>query len=697
MEEHRLRPLLAPRSIALVGASTRPGSVSNMTVDTLVRSGYAGEVTLINPKYQEISGYVCLPALDALDSPVDMAILGVGSHNLEDVFEQAVTAKARSLVIFDGCYLDGEEPPLLLERLRRRAHETGIPVMGGNGMRFYNFDTNCHASFYPVGERKAGGITMVAHSGSVATVLGFNDPRYRFNLLISSGQEIGASVADYVDYALTVPSTRVIVLFMETARDPPGLVVALQRAAEHDIPVICKVGRTEKISRLALSHTGALTGSDDAFAAAVRRAGAIKVDDIDEMMSTAALLANGRRPGSGGFASVTDSGGLRELAIDLAHEMNVEYATLSPETHNALRTALPDILPVSNPLDAAGPLDEGFVQVFANALSIMAGDKSVAVLGFETDVRDDFIYNQQIFDIARNLSDTTDKPVVFFSSFADVYNRGIADEFMDRGIPVIGGLRRTLAAVKNTLLRRDLLHHSELEKANPPERLPISNTIEATRVALSRGESLDEAASLELLQQAGVTTVRFERHENLAATIEAANCLGYPVVLKTAEAGQLHKTDARGVSLDLPNDLALSTAYADLQSRLGPAVIVAEMITSGVELAFGCVDDPDYGPLVSVSAGGALVELLADRAFALAPFGPTSALNLITSLKMARLLDGYRGRPAVSMDRLAEALSKFSVLCAALKGCFTEIDVNPVIVGTDHAIAVDALIIGTSR
>ena len=523
MEEHRLRPLLAPHSVAVVGASKRPGTVSNETVTTLAKSGYNGAVTLINPKYDEISGFVCRASLDAIDSPVDMAILAVGSHNLEVVFEQAIAANARSLVIFDGCYLASEAPPRLLTRLRERAHETGIPVMGGNGMGFYNFDTSCYASFYPIDQRKAGGIAMVAHSGSVATVLGFNDPRYRFNLLISSGQEIGASVADYVDYALTVPTTRVIALFMEAARDPAGLVIALERAAERDIPVVvCKVGRTEKSSVLALSHTGALTGSDDAFAAALRRAGAIKVDDVDEMMSTAALLSNDRRPGAGGFASVTDSGGLRELAIDLAHEMGVEYATLSAATHDALRSALPDILPISNPLDAAGPLDDGFVDVFANSLSIMAADESVAILGFETDVRDDFIYNDRVFDLAKNLTNLTAKPVLFFSSFADVYNRAIADDFMDRGIPVIGGLRKTLAAVKNALQRRDLLLDRKLESAHPPASLPGANLIEVACERLSAGQSLDEAASLALLSQVGVQVVHFESHNDRESVLRSA-------------------------------------------------------------------------------------------------------------------------------------------------------------------------------
>ena len=331
------------------------------------------------------------------------------------------------------------------------------------------------------------------------------------------------------------------------------------------------------------------------------------------------------------------------------------------QTHGGYEVTLPDILPISNPLDAAGPLDDGFAQVFADGLSILSRDPGVSVLGFETDFRDGFIYNEEIFASAANLGELTDKPVLFYSSFADVSNPGIADQFMDRGIPVIGGLRKTLAAVKCALSWRDLRQHRLLEAKNPPSGLPDSNAIDAARRQLAGGRSLDENATLQLLSNSGIRVARFERHHTLEGTIQAATRIGYPVVLKTAERGQLHKTETGGVKLNLIDEAQLIHAYEDLSTRLGTQVIIAEMADSGVELALGCVNDADYGPVVSVSAGGALIELLDDRVFALAPFGVTTARRMLEGLKLASMLQGYRDGVATSTTQLAQALSNFSV------------------------------------
>ena len=216
--------------MALVGASPRPGSFGNALVRVLRDGGFRGTIHPVNPNYREVEGLPCHPSVAALPVPPDLAVLGVAGARLEAAMDDAIAGGARAALIFDNCQLENDTAPPLLDRLRRKAEAAGLPVCGGNGMGFYNFDTGTHASFQPPPNRPPGGITLIAHSGSVFVLLAANDPRYRFNLVVSPGQEIGATVADYMDYALDQPSTRVIALFIETVRDPAGFVAALEKA-----------------------------------------------------------------------------------------------------------------------------------------------------------------------------------------------------------------------------------------------------------------------------------------------------------------------------------------------------------------------------------------------------------------------------------------------------------------------------------
>ena len=231
--QHRLARLLAPHSIALVGASPRLGGVGRGMVETLVAGGFSGDLHLINPRYPQIDGRACLATLADLDEAPDLVIAGVGAANIEAVFDQAIEVGAGGLVVFDACHGENQKGIPLTVRLRDKAAEADLPVCGGNGMGFYNLSARCHASFYSLPQMRPGGITLIAHSGSVFTVLALNDQRYRFNLVVSPGQEIGAYLDEYVEYALaqseTAPGS--LRLFMEAARRPEAFATALAKAA----------------------------------------------------------------------------------------------------------------------------------------------------------------------------------------------------------------------------------------------------------------------------------------------------------------------------------------------------------------------------------------------------------------------------------------------------------------------------------
>ncbi len=687
---HRLDPLLKPRSMALVGASARVGSVGHSMVTCCLRGGFAGEVFLVNPRYDEIEGAACAGSLSDLGCVPDMVVAGVGGVHMEALFEEAVSLGVPAITVFDACHGKARDGGSLVERLRDMARDAGIAVCGGNGMGFLNIAERCHASFYNAGQLKPGGITLIAHSGSVFTVLALNDPRYRFNLVISAGQELGAYVDEYIDFALTQPETRVIAIFMEAARRPEAFSQALARAQDANVPVVaCKVGRTEESARFARSHSGALTGDDAAYDALFEHYGVIRADTVDELMNTALLLEQGRTVGQGGLGIVTDSGGLRELVVDRAKYRGVALARLSEDTRNTLRKALPEELVADNPVDAAGSLSKEFSAPFADALSILGGAPEVAAIGYEIDARDDYIYLDRLFRLAEQLPETTDKPCFVFSSFSCANNRALADRLADLGVPLINGQDEMLSAVRNLFKLRA---YTEAEGEKGPVATAPEAIVEPWRARLGSGQALSEAEGLALLGDFGIAAAKSAGAETEAETLEAARRLGFPVVLKTAS-GLAHKSDAGGVRLNIPDEAQLKETYRELSAALGPSVLVQTMVPAGVEIAFGCVADPDFGPLVMVSAGGTLIEYIGDHVHALAPFGVATARRLIDRLGVRPLLDGARGAEAADVEALAQALSRFSIMCAAMGSGLAEADVNPVVAGPRGCIAVDTLIV----
>ena len=688
-KKHRLTPMFEARSIAVLGASERPGSFGLRLAESVLSGGFSGRIDFVNPRQSTILGRPCYRDIGELEEAADLAILGLGAANLESALRASIERGVSGAVIFDSCHDNTTAGAPLLQRLRDIAREAKLPVCGGAGMGFINTSTGCVASFYPAAHLRPGGISLIAHSGSVFTTLAMNDPRYRFDLIISPGQEIGATVDEYIDYAIARSSTQVVAVFMEAARNPEGFVSSLKRAREAGVPVVvCKVGRSEESARMAQSHTGALAGSRAAYDTVIAECGAISVSTVDEMMNVAQLCSSGRRPGPGGVGLVTDSGGLRELAMDCAAEMQSPLARLSNETMGALRAALPASLQPSNPLDCAAELTDEFAKVFERGLSILAAAPEVSMIGLEADLRDDYIYLDALEKLGLALPQITGKPCFFYSSFARANNRLLGERLAENEVPCLNGLAEMLRAVEKVQTWSDRLRE---DAGKSPFLGRHDGAFREWRKSLIDPLKPGERETLDLLSRFGIPVIRSEIAENCDAALAAATQIGYPVSLKTAADGIAHKSDHDGVRLEIGDDTMLLAAYDHLSVRLGPRVIVQAMAGKGIELAMGCVSDSDFGPLVMVSAGGTLIELLADRQFALPPFDERKALRMIESLAVARMLNGVRGAPAKDKKAAARALAKFSELCAVAGEYISEFDVNPLIVSERGAVAVDAL------
>jgi acyl-CoA synthetase (NDP forming) len=538
-------------------------------------------------------------------------------------------------------------------------------------------------------------VTFLSHSGSAFAALAFNDRGIGFNLLVSSGQEIGSTMADYMGYALGRAETKVLALLLETVRDPDGFRAQLDRAAERDVPVIAlKVGRTEAAKAMVAAHSGALAGEHGAYEALFDAYGVHEVRSLEEMADAMELFSSPRRVrGSArGIATVHDSGGERALFVDRAADLGVPFANVSSETLRTIENTLDPGLEAANPLDAWGTgIDAD--RIFRESMFALHEDDDTAAMAFVIDLtRQGEPYDEGYLQVARDVWERTTKPFCLLSNLASAVALEEASYLRDLGIPVLEGTSSGLTALRALIAHRDVRARGAIE---PPA--PVHDEVRARwRERLSTGEAMSEHEGLALLGDYGVPVVEARAASSADEAVAAAEAIGYPVVLKTATPGVLHKSDVGGVRLDLTDAEAVRIAYDDVAGRLGQPVTVGAMAPAGVEVALGIVRDPTFGPLVLVAAGGVLVELLHDRALALPPVDEAGVMRLVDRLKMRPMLDGLRGAEPGDVRSLAHAVTRLSVLAADLGELVDAVDVNPVVVAPRGCVAVDALVIPAS-
>jgi acyl-CoA synthetase (NDP forming) len=693
-ERAALERMLEARSVAVVGASVKAGSLGAQMMAELRRGGFDGAVYPVNPGYDEVDGYPCFASIGDVPEPVDLAILGVANARVERAMREAASAGAASALTFSSLFEEQpKEPgsPSLATRVAAIAREHGMAFCGGNGMGFLNVEARLRATGFPTpDDLRSGPVSFLSHSGSAFAAFAFNDRQIGFNLIVSSGQEIVTTMAAYMEYALDLASTRVLALLLETVRDPDRFVGALRLADERNVSVVAlKVGRTERSKSMVTAHSGALAGEHGAYEALFDAFGVHEVRSLDEMADTVELLACPRRVAGGdGIATVHDSGGERALFVDLANDAGVPFATISDATRRGLGDTLDPGLDAENPLDAWGTgIDAD--RIFRESLQRLHDDPSTSAVALVVDLtRQGEPYDEGYVQVARDVFASTTKPFCLLSNLTSAVAVEEAAILRGAGIPVLEGTAGGLRALGHLLAER---RHLERPEVRP--QVPVPDDVrEGWRQVLAE-RPIGEAEALRLLADYGIPTVDARAASSLDEARDVAAALGYPVALKTAAPGIAHKTEADGVRLRIVNESELEEAYADVSSRLGPDVTVARMAPEGVEVAFGVVRDPQFGPLVLAAAGGILVEVLNDRSLVMPPLDEVRARVLIGGLAIARLLEEARGRPAADVEAVARALARLSVLALDLGDLFEALDVNPVIVSPDGCLAVDALVI----
>ena len=686
-----LLAMLEARSVALVGASPRPGSFGSRMVQEVTRSASRPRVYPVNPKYADVDGLPCYPALTDLPEPVDLVLLAVPDAALPDQLALAAGCGARSAVVFGSAYE-------VRERLAATARAAGLALCGAGCMGFINVSYGLRAIGYTEADPVPDGpVALVTHSGSVFSALLRARRRLGFTLAVSSGQELVTTAPAYLDYALGRPETRVLALVLEAIRDGGALRAALARAAEQDVAVVLlTTGDSAAGKAMVAAHSGALAAADGGWEALAREYGVHRVGDLAELTDTVELFAAGLRatrpagPATGaGIAAVHDSGLERTHVVDLAAELSVPFAAIGTATKERLAGLLDPGLVPDNPLDVWGT-GASTRELFARSLTALADDPEVDAVALAIDLvpelDGDPSYPQAMLDLARH----TSKPVAVLSNLGSAIDLAAAGHLRDQGVPVLEGTRSGLLALKH------LIGHGRRPVRDGAPAGPDLARQRRGAALLTSGE-LSGAVLLSLLGEYGIGVPQIHPADSEAAVLAAAARIGYPVVLKTDEPAVLHKSDVGGVLLGVAGPEQLAAGYAEMMSRLGPRVVVCQAVPPGVELALGIARDPELGPLVVVGAGGVLVELIADRAVALPPVDLRGARDLVEGLRVRALLAGVRGAAAASMDAVLAAITGVSQLAVELGDELEALDVNPLICGPDGAVAVDALAIPRRR
>jgi acetyltransferase len=694
--------MLNPRSIAIVGASPK-GGYGGRLLNAVMRAKERIRIYPVNPNYEEINGMRAYRRIADLPEAPDLVGVVVAYNRVLDVLQECHAKKAASAVIISAGFAErGTEAGLTLQqKVAAFARETGFHFTGPNCLGVANVRDDIWAT---ASSRTLGGLTghigLVCQSGATAFgpfLLRAVDSGIGLSHIISTGNEIDLDFSDFARYLVEDAHTRVIAGFVEGFKDVGKFITVARLAAERGKPIVLiKIGRSESGARAARSHTAAMTGADALYDAVFRQYGVIRVQDYDELLEVSQLLARARKPKKPGVAVVSHSGGISSLTADMLGQAGHELPALTDRARNGINGILKDFGWAANPADVTGfaRRDE-----FAQIMDFLIEEPEVGTLviasaGAGTQV-----------DQVIALNERTDKNVAFF------WTSGRGDQtslpkLKGAGIPIFYSpekLARGLKALVDYHAWRD-----ERASRTPPET-PALTAVQKQALAGLRAlgrANLSESEAKQVIAAWGIPGPRGRSVQSAGEAVEAAERIGYPVALKIDSPDILHKTEAGVVRLDLRDAEAVRLAYDEIleNARRHAAganvlgVLVQEMVTAGVETIAGVKFDVQLGPMLLFGSGGVLVEVYNDVALRQCPIDRFEALAMIGEVKGARLLRGFRGKPAADVDALAEALVRISQLAVQLEGELAELDVNPLMVLPEGGgvKALDALLLLTT-
>lgn len=696
-----LDPFFRPRSIALVGATERAGSVGRAIWENLREFG--GDVFPVNPKHAAICGTKAFANLAALPQVPDLVLIVTPARTVPQIVEEAGAAGARAVVIISAGFKEtGSAGAELERRTLEAARRHGVRMIGPNCLGLMNPHAGLNATF-ATSMARPGRVAFLSQSGALCTAIldWSHEQHVGFSAFVSTGAMADVGWGDLIRHFGADVRTESIVIYMESVgADAAGFLAAAREVAAHKPIVVIKVGRTAEASRAAASHTGAMTGSDAVLDAALRQSGVLRVDTIEELFDMAEVLAKQPLPAGLRLAIVTNAGGPGALATDALVQGGGVLAELTPATVQKLNDMLPAAWSHGNPVDVLG---DAAPSAFANALRVVEKDPEVdGVLAVLTPqaMTDPTGTAQQV---AQAVAETGKPLLASWMGARSVHaGRAILNAADIPTYDYPDGAALAFVRMRERHLRLQWLAESREAHAEAggvaawhAAVAPVIDGVQKSGRAL-----LTEEEAKGLLQAAGIPVVETHAALDEDSAIAAAEALGFPVAVKLLSHTVTHKSDAGGVKLNLPDAAAVRGAWKAIRASVtemhGAAafngVTVQRMAgggTPGTELILGVSRDPQFGPVLLFGAGGTLVEVLQDRVLGLPPLNRALARRLIEQTKISQVLRGVRGRPPVNMAALEEVLERFSRLVAG-EPRIVEADINPLLASAEGVIALDA-------
>ncbi len=686
---HRLDPLLDPESIVIVGATTS-GGMGSRVIKNLQNGGYKGKLYGLHPKNKDAFDIPCFPDFKSLPEKVEHAIFAVSDERVEGLVDAAIQAGVKAMSMMSMLYLDDDQKPYLKDRIQTKLKEADILLCGANGMGFFHIEKGVWVNgHFSRPNHESGGVCIISQSGSGVAGIIDCEERINLNLSVSSGSELTVGAEDYLDYILHQESTTVVGLFLETIRKPDQMIKSFELANEKRIPiVVLKTGRTERSAELTVSHSGGLAGVDDCYNALFDKYGIQRVADMDELATTLIMFDQPHSLANGNMVSMHDSGGERQLIIDIADQQGVEFAELEEATTQKLEEILDPGLPPVNPLDAWGKGLGDADQIMIDSMIAMLSDSNASMGAIVMDRGPLGKIFPEYVDYLEQTNQQTGKPVFLVSNRQGTGTDPLVLELSQNGMPVLDGMHSFLAGVRCLHQYRDFLNRKDEINVDLN-----ADKLEKYQGQLEKSDFVSEADSLNMFFDLGLNANQSKIIANEEELVSTAKEMGFPLVLKTAVEDVYHKSELSGVYLNIDTEEKLRSSYKQLQEKLPGNALLAKMVQSeGVEMIVGMTTDQQLGPMVTIGFGGYYAEAMNDAITLMPPFSKEMAKNALSKLKMKTLLEGYRGSKPADLDAFAEFASRFSVIAVELSNQVCEIDLNPVILGNDNCIAVDALI-----
>lgn len=699
--------LFAPRNVVLVGASDR--NWAPRVRANLLRFGYEGQIFLVNPNREELWGERCYASIADLPEAPDHLALFVPADASLDILEEGKALGVRSATFFAAGFGEGgdDKGRARAQRLRDILSGTSLAVIGPNCMGLAvgasKFATVPDEQLTPL---QPGPVAALTQSGMLVQTVsrGLVDAGLKLSCLLSCGNQIGLSIADFIAHLAGDENLKVIVCYIEAVPDAERFLAAARKARDAGKTVVAvKIGGSEEVRRAALAHTGSLAGSLEAFDAHAREAGIVRVDSLEDCIEAAKFLSRMPRPKGKRVAVMTNSGALKSLLTQAAEVCAIPLPKLANATNEALGIAMPDAEP-SNPFDCKRTIPSDIHMACIKAMHADPG--SDITLSVEELPRAEGIARK--VSNFRALEDwlagggAGDKPFAYLAPVS-LHETPYMQE-LRAGLhqaPWFQDIFKTFRTIARLGVQPLCPPGARETYRTPPQRAALVDKWRAHAAGLREPAALDEIASKEIAAAYGINLPR----ERTVLTVDdapvAADAIGYPVVLKAVTPDITHKSDAGLVALGLADAIAVRAAAEEIAARCKAAnarltgILVAEQVLDGVEMVLGLHRDPEMGPVVMAGMGGVWLELFKDVAFAAPGVDEAGALRAIAETRAATLLQGYRGAPAGDTPALARAMVGLGEMALDFGDCLESVDLNPVAVRPEGygAVALDALVV----